>query len=471
MSSSKDDSRAKMHEYWTEHSTKASLVEMMLDENADKISQFDMDEIATMVPSLKGKRILELGAGIGRYTGWLAEQAENVVAVDFIDKFIKRNEEINGSKGNIEFVCADATKLAFPPNSFDIVFSNWLLMYLTDEETFKLLQNVLSWLTDDGFLFFRESCNKPSGSKKRGENPTIYRKLGDYDDILNSVTMPMPGDGNSVLGFELLLVRSNQAYVNIKKNPFQLCWLAQKSKVSVSDKHGCRSLHEFLDKKHYSKKDIAKFDLLLGHLAEESGTSSADETASVSSSNGPLFSRDGRLMACTAKHLNLKNDEEVLEVGCGAGWGAFYLAEEFGVRVYAIDLSANMIEKALQLFDDRYKHHNILFEMTDALQRDFTEARFNAIYCCDTLLHIENKTNLFVNFCKWLKPGGRVVIAELCIGNKDVKNEELKKYIQERHFYLNTADEINEVCLFSYTISFLCIAISADVKIIRIYLR
>ena len=30
-------------------------------------------------------------------------------------------------------------------------------------------------LTEDGVLFFRESCFKPSGDKKRGNNPTHYR--------------------------------------------------------------------------------------------------------------------------------------------------------------------------------------------------------------------------------------------------------------------------------------------------------
>jgi hypothetical protein len=33
-----------------------------------------------------------------------------------------------------QVVCADVTKIDYPENSFDLVFSNWLLMYLSDEE-------------------------------------------------------------------------------------------------------------------------------------------------------------------------------------------------------------------------------------------------------------------------------------------------------------------------------------------------
>ncbi len=38
---------------------------MMLDTNADKINRFEYPEILECLPDLDGKRILELGAGIG----------------------------------------------------------------------------------------------------------------------------------------------------------------------------------------------------------------------------------------------------------------------------------------------------------------------------------------------------------------------------------------------------------------------
>ncbi len=85
-------------------------------------------------------QVLELGAGIGRFTGTLAASAESVTAVEFMDSFIKVNEETNGATySNIKFICADVTTLDFPDGSFDFVFSNWLMMYLNDEEVKSLL--------------------------------------------------------------------------------------------------------------------------------------------------------------------------------------------------------------------------------------------------------------------------------------------------------------------------------------------
>ena len=40
----------------------------------------------------------------------------------------------------------DATELELPAASFDVVFSNWLLMYLSDEEVSKLAADALCWV-------------------------------------------------------------------------------------------------------------------------------------------------------------------------------------------------------------------------------------------------------------------------------------------------------------------------------------
>ena len=43
-----------------------------------------------MLPPYNGKNVLELGAGIGRFTGELAKEAGHLLAVDFIDSVIKK---------------------------------------------------------------------------------------------------------------------------------------------------------------------------------------------------------------------------------------------------------------------------------------------------------------------------------------------------------------------------------------------
>lgn len=44
----------------------------------------------SLLPHFEGKSVLELGAGIGRFTSELAKTAGQVIALDFIESVIKK---------------------------------------------------------------------------------------------------------------------------------------------------------------------------------------------------------------------------------------------------------------------------------------------------------------------------------------------------------------------------------------------
>jgi len=172
--------------YWEEHSKDLTVESMMLDSRAADLDKEERPEILSLLPSYKGKSVLELGAGIGRFTGDLAKEAGHILALDFIESVIKKNESINGHNKNITFMCADVTSpdLKIEDNSFDLIFSNWLLMYLSDEEVEKLVGKMVKWLKVGGHIFFRESCFHQSGDSKRKVNPTHYREPRFYTKVI-----------------------------------------------------------------------------------------------------------------------------------------------------------------------------------------------------------------------------------------------------------------------------------------------
>jgi len=108
------------------------------------------------------------------------------------------------------FQCCHACCIHF---SYDVIFSNWLLMYLSDEELEKLAMNMLQWLRDDGYLFFRESCYHSSGDMKNSENPTVYRTPQMYTDLFSAVKKQLPNGDNSA--FEVVTKRSVEAYAKV----------------------------------------------------------------------------------------------------------------------------------------------------------------------------------------------------------------------------------------------------------------
>lgn len=56
---------------------------MMLNPEAEELHHHETKQIISCLPNLSGKEILELGAGIGRFTTYFASQCNSVIAVDF----------------------------------------------------------------------------------------------------------------------------------------------------------------------------------------------------------------------------------------------------------------------------------------------------------------------------------------------------------------------------------------------------
>lgn len=55
-----------------------------------------------------------------------------------------QNESLNGHYKNTSFMCADVSSpdLSIEADSFDLIFSNWLLMYLSDKEVICILVDI-----------------------------------------------------------------------------------------------------------------------------------------------------------------------------------------------------------------------------------------------------------------------------------------------------------------------------------------
>jgi SAM-dependent methyltransferase len=74
---------------------------------------------------VRGRRVLEVGAGTGRDSLALARRGARVVTVDYSDESLRIIRDVGGSELGI--VCGDALSLPFADESFDVVFHQGLL--------------------------------------------------------------------------------------------------------------------------------------------------------------------------------------------------------------------------------------------------------------------------------------------------------------------------------------------------------
>ncbi|KAL8201946.1 hypothetical protein R6Q57_011093 [Mikania cordata] len=404
--------------YWVEHSVDLTLEAMMLDSMASDLDKEERPEVLSLLPPYEGKSVLELGAGIGRFTGELAKKAGKVIALDFIESVVKKNESTNGQHENVEFICADVTSpdLYFPADSMDLIFSNWLLMYLSDKEVEYIAEKLLKWVKVGGCIFFRESCFHQSGDHKRKHNPTHYREPRFYTKVFKEC-QTTDESGNS---YELSLIGSKciGAYVRNKKNQNQICWIWQKVVNTEND----RGFQQFLDNVQYKNNGILRYERVFGPgFVSTGGIDTTKEFVAM---------------------LDLKPGQKVLDVGCGIGGGDFYMAENFDVDVVGIDLSVNMISFALERAIGL--KCSVEFEVADCTKKSYPDNTFDVIYSRDTILHIQDKPALFKTFYKWLKPGGKVLISDYC-RKSGTPSGDFAEYIKQRGYDLHDLETYGQM--------------------------
>jgi len=82
---------------------------------------------------VRGKRILEVGAGSGRDSIELARQGAQVTVIDYVPSSLTVVAKNAAKAGvHIELVCGDGTRMPFPDDTFDVVFHQGLMEHFRD---------------------------------------------------------------------------------------------------------------------------------------------------------------------------------------------------------------------------------------------------------------------------------------------------------------------------------------------------
>jgi len=104
--------------------------------------------------------LIDLGAGNGRWSLFLAPKVEKVVAVEFITEFTNKINELAVEKGitNIEIVNLSSEEFV-RENFADVLFVSGLFNYLDNEQYLKTIRNIKKSIKKDGILFMRETIS------------------------------------------------------------------------------------------------------------------------------------------------------------------------------------------------------------------------------------------------------------------------------------------------------------------------
>ena len=117
-----------------------------------------------------------------------------------------------------------------------------------------------------------------------------------------------------------------------------------------------------------------------------------------------------------ADGLDLPKGSAVLDVGCGLGGPARYLADKRGWQVTGVDLSLPFIEVARLLTERTGCAGLVRFLQADALDLPFADGAFDAVWTQHVAMNIRDRAGFYGGIRRVLKPGGRLAIYDVVAG-------------------------------------------------------
>jgi 2-polyprenyl-3-methyl-5-hydroxy-6-metoxy-1,4-benzoquinol methylase len=108
----------------------------------------------------------------------------------------------------------------------------------------------------------------------------------------------------------------------------------------------------------------------------------------------------------SALSSELLDSSRVLEIGCGGGDFAAWLAARGPREVVAQDFSATPIEMAQR----RFRHDNLTYSVGNIEAIDARDASFDIVISCETIEHVPDPATAVAELARVLRPGGTLLL-------------------------------------------------------------
>ena len=168
-----------------------------------------------------------------------------------------------------------------------------------------------------------------------------------------------------------------------------------------------------------------------------------------------------QMTAQLGRMLGLTSASRVLDVACGKGTTAVFLAKEFGCDVFGVDYGDQNVEAARSLAQAENAGAHVQFERSDAESLPFSEGSFDAVICECAFCTFPDKVSAAREFFRILRQVGRVGISDLtrseilpkdldgllawvaCIGNAQ-STDGYVAYLRDAGFSVDSVEQRND---------------------------
>ena len=116
-----------------------------------------------------------------------------------------------------------------------------------------------------------------------------------------------------------------------------------------------------------------------------------------------------------AKLAGITADASVLDVGCGIGGPARFLADTCGCQVTGIDLSEPFVDAARYLTERTGQSGHVSFHTASALALPFDDGRFDVVLLQHVAMNIADRAQLYREIRRVLKTGGKLATFDVVL--------------------------------------------------------
>ena len=175
--------------------------------------------------------------------------------------------------------------------------------------------------------------------------------------------------------------------------------------------------HSSVARRHY---DVAG---LLPKVKAALAAFGPEETALSPKQLAPLDQFHTRGLLATAdlaREMGLAAGMRVLDLGCGLGGPARYLADTYGLDVTGVDLSDSFVDTARYLSERCGLADRTTFVVGDAMDPPVEAASFDRVFLQHVAMNIADRVALYRAIRRVLRPGGKLGIHDLVAGAGDL---------------------------------------------------
>src|SRR5437763_13292670 len=164
---------------------------------------------------------------------------------------------------------------------------------------------------------------------------------------------------------------------------------------------------------HWTRPGVlARIDAALTELGHDPQNLSPDILATLEHLHSGGLATTRR----QANRIAVTEDSRVLDVGCGIGGPARYLAHTYGCRVDGIDLTPELIETGRVLTERCKLADRVVLQVGNALELPYPDQTFDVVWCQNVTMNIADKAGILAGVYRVLKRGGLFTATEYSVG-------------------------------------------------------